>query len=53
MPPPKPREHSLTISNNHHEIPDTHLRADHFKRDDERQPEKLTELLLQADYYHP
>ena len=49
----KSTERSLTISNNHPEIPDAHLRADHFKRDDERLPEKLTELLLQADYYHP
>ena len=49
----KSTERSLTISNNHPEIPDAHLRADHFKRDDERLPEKLTELLLQADYYRP
>lgn len=49
----KSSERSLTISNNHPEIPDAHLRANNYKRDDERLPEKLTELLLQADYYRP
>lgn len=49
----KSTERSLTITNNHPEIPDAHLRADNFRRDDERLPEKLTELLLQADYYRP
>lgn len=49
----KSTERSLTIANNHPEIPDAHLRADNFKRDDERLPEKLTELMLQADYYRP
>lgn len=49
----KSSERSLTIRNNHPEVPDAYLRANNYVRDDERLHEKLTELLLQADYYRP
>ena len=46
-------ERSLTISSNHPEVPDARLRADYYKRDTERLPEKLEQLLLNAEYYRP
>lgn len=49
----KSSERSLTIRNNHPKVPDAYLRAGNYTRDDERLHEKLTELLLQADYYRP
>ena len=49
----KSSERSLTIRSNHPEVPDAHLRASSYKRDDERLHDKLTELLLQAEYYRP
>lgn len=49
----KSTERSLTISNNHPEIPDAHLRADYYKRDDKRLPEELSDMLLRAEYYRP
>lgn len=46
-------ERSLTITSNHPEVPDAYLRADYYKRDTRRLPEKLEQLILNADYYHP
>ncbi len=46
-------ERSLSIRSNAPEIPDALLRADYYKRDTKRLPEKLEQLLLQAEYYRP
>lgn len=46
-------ERSLSITSNHPEVPDARLRADFYRRDTRRLPEKLEELLLNAEYYRP
>lgn len=46
-------ERSLTIISTHPEVPDARLRADYYRRDTERLPEKLEQLLLNAEYYRP
>lgn len=46
-------ERSLSITSNHPEVPDAHLRADFYRRDTRRLPEKLEQLLLNAEYYRP
>lgn len=46
-------ERSLSIRSNAPEVPDALLRADYYKRDTKRLPEKLEQLLLQAEYYRP
>lgn len=49
----KSSERSLSIRSNASGVPDSRLRADHYKRDVRRLPEKLEQLLLNAEYYHP
>lgn len=49
----KSSERSLSIHNNHPKVPNIHLRADNYTRDDESLPSELTELLLQAEFYRP
>ncbi len=46
-------ERSLSITSNHPEVPDALLRADFYRRDTRRLPEKLEQLLLNAEYYRP
>ncbi len=46
-------ERSLTIISTHPEVPDVCLRANDYRRDTERLPEKLEQLLLNAEYYRP
>lgn len=46
-------ERSLSITSNHPEVPDALLRADFYQRDTRRLPEKLEQLLLNAEYYRP
>lgn len=46
-------ERSLTIISTHPEVPDARLRADYYRRDTERLPEELEQLLLNAEYYRP
>lgn len=49
----KSSERSLSIRSNAPAVPDALLRADHYKRDVSQLPEKLEQLLLNAEYYHP
>lgn len=49
----KSTERSLTIRNNSLLVPDVHLRANSYARDDARLHDQLTHLLLQAEYYRP
>ena len=46
-------ERSLSITSNHPEVPDALLRADFYRRDTRRLPEKLEQLLLNAEFYRP
>lgn len=46
-------ERSLRIVSNHPEVPDASLRADYYRRDTKRLPEKLEQMLLLAEYYRP
>ncbi|MBR1981447.1 MAG: PDZ domain-containing protein [Akkermansia sp.] len=46
-------ERSLSITSNHPEVPDAFLRADFYQRDTRRLPEKLEQLLLNAEFYRP
>lgn len=46
-------ERSLSITSNHPKVPDVLLRADFYRRDTRRLPEKLEQLLLNAEYYRP
>lgn len=46
-------ERSLSITSNHPGVPDAFLRADFYQRDTRRLPEKLEQLLLNAEFYRP